>query len=133
MIAFDTNVLVRLLVQDDPEQFAIAGALLEEVSERDERCYLSDAVLCEMAWVLASEYGARRADILAALSQVAAEPRYVLDDPDGVADALRSYEVGSADFADYLIGARARRRGARTTCTFDRKLGRSAGFSPAMR
>lgn len=129
MIAFDTNVLVRLLVDDDPDQSALARAALERAYEEGEECYLSDAVLCESAWVLASRYGAARIDVLAAITRLLAEPRYTVDDPDGVAEALQAFEAGAAEFSDYLIGARARRRGARTTYTFDRKLRSRPGFT----
>lgn len=129
MIALDTNVLVRLLVKDDPDQFAIAVAVIEAAGETDEACCLSDAVLCETAWVLASEYGARRADILAALTKIASERRYAVDDPEGLAEALRAYADGRADFADYLIGVRAQRKGARTIYTFDRRLRNRGGFT----
>jgi predicted nucleic-acid-binding protein len=129
VIAVDTNVLVRLLVRDDPQQFAIATSVLEQAAENDERCYLPDAVLCETAWVLATSYGATRSDILAALTRIAAEPRYVLDDPEGLAEALRAYERGGGDFSDYLIAERATRKGARCTHTFDRKLRNRTGFT----
>jgi predicted nucleic-acid-binding protein len=127
VIALDTNVLVRLLVEDDPDQFAKAVAVLERAAETEEPCFLADAVLCETAWVLASRYGAGRAEILAAMSELAGDGRYAFDDPDALAEALRAFEDGRADFSDYLIGASARRRGARTTYTFDRKLEKDRG------
>ncbi len=105
MIAFDTNVLVRLLVRDDPEQFAAATALLEAAGESGEICYLADAVLCEVEWVLTSRYSAHRADVLAALTEIAADGRYAFDAADTLAEALRAYAEGRADFSDYLIGA----------------------------
>jgi predicted nucleic-acid-binding protein len=129
VIAFDTNVLVRLLVRDDPDQFATAASLLEQATEREEPCYLSDAVLCETAWVLISHYRADRSDVLAALSELVADGRYVFGDAQAVTEALRAYEEGRADFSDYLIGARARREGARTTYTFDGKLENREGFT----
>ncbi len=129
MIAFDTNVLVRLLVGDDPEQLAAATALLEAAGETGETCYLADGVLCETEWVLSSRYNARRADVLAALTEIAADGRYAFDDPDTVAEALRAYAAGRADFSDYLIGARSRAKGARTTYTFDGKLKNREGFT----
>ena len=129
MIAFDTNVLVRLLVGDDPAQFAAAAALLEAAGEGAETCYLADVVLCETEWVLTSRYGARRPDVLAALTEIAADGRYAFEDPEAVADALRAYAAGRADFSDYLIGARSRAKGARTTYTFDGKLKNREGFT----
>jgi predicted nucleic-acid-binding protein len=46
-----------------------------------------------------------------------------------VAKALRAYAEGRADFSDYLIGARSRAKGARTTYTFDGKLKNREGFT----
>jgi predicted nucleic-acid-binding protein len=129
MIAFDTNVLVRLLVEDDRRQFDAALALLERVAEARETCYLSDAVLCETVWVLTSVYRARRADVVGALTALTADPRYGFDDVEAVREAIEGYESGRADFADHLIGCRARRRGARTTYTFDRGLEGTEGFT----
>lgn len=129
MIALDANVLVRLLVQDDRDQFAEALAVLERAAEAEERCFLSDAVLCETVWVLTSRYGAGRPEILAAMSELVSDSRYVFHDSGALAEALRAFENGRAGFADYLIGAAARSRGARTTYTFDRKLETDEGFT----
>lgn len=124
MIAFDTNVLVRLLVKDDPKQFAAASRRLLEA---DGPCYLSDAVLCEAAWVLRSRYGASRSDLLIAMSQIVEDPKFLVDEPSGILQALAVFKEGKADFSDYLIAARARQRGAITIYTFDRKLAKSDG------
>lgn len=35
MIGLDTNVVVRYLVQDDPDQSAAASALIEDLTETD--------------------------------------------------------------------------------------------------
>ena len=52
MIALDTNVLIRLLVDDDPIQAKRARRLLESTRERGEQCFISAPVLCEIEWVL---------------------------------------------------------------------------------
>jgi predicted nucleic-acid-binding protein len=51
MIAFDTNLLVRALVTDNPEQVAVARRLMAE-----DTVYLSRTVLLETEWVLRSRY-----------------------------------------------------------------------------
>jgi predicted nucleic-acid-binding protein len=129
VIAVDTNVLVRLLVEDDPGQAEAARSVLAEAREAGEECYVSAPVLCEIEWVLSSSYRAGRADVVAAIQELLSAGSFVFDREAAVRAALDAYEAGRADFSDYLIGALARARGARTTYTFDRALQRSTGFT----
>jgi predicted nucleic-acid-binding protein len=129
MIAVDTNVLVRLAVGDDPEQEAKARKLLETATEAGEACLVSDPVLCELAWVLSSSYHARKPEILAVVQSLLARPLFVFEDRTALLQALEAYQRGKADFSDYLIGAKAQTKGARTTWTFDGGLQGQVGFS----
>lgn len=52
-ITADTNVLVRALVQDDPEQARVASDLLLQA----DAIAVPLAVLCELVWVLRRVYG----------------------------------------------------------------------------
>lgn len=131
MIAFDTNVLVRLLVGDDPEQQRVAENLLEEAIRKSETCYLSDPVLCEMEWVLESCYRASRRDVLAALDRCLLQPFFVFRDRDTVTRAVSAYRRGRGDFSDYLIGVSGTEKGVSTTFTFDRALRDGAEFTVA--
>lgn len=56
MIGLDTNVVVRYLVQDDPDQSAMASALIDELTETDPG-YLSLVTVVELCWVLRRAYG----------------------------------------------------------------------------
>ncbi|MDP9122243.1 MAG: type II toxin-antitoxin system VapC family toxin [Acidobacteriota bacterium] len=129
MIALDTNVLVRLLVADEPRQHAQAEQLLVDSMEAGEACFLSDPVLCELAWVLESCYDASRADILAALRDLLSRDLVVFSDRAVIREAVERYRHGKAGFADYLIGALGRIQGARATYTFDRSLLNQEGFA----
>lgn len=129
MIALDTNTLVRLLVGDDVRQRNRVEQLLLDARNDGEQCFLSDPVLCEVEWVLESCYDAQRQDVLAALQELAANPLFVFEDADKLRRALDSYERGSNDFSDYLIGIEGEMRKARTTYTFDRVLGRHPAFT----
>jgi predicted nucleic-acid-binding protein len=51
VIAFDTNLLVRALVADHPEQVAVARQLIAR-----DTVFLSRTVLLETEWVLRSRY-----------------------------------------------------------------------------
>ena len=129
MIAFDTNVLLRLLLNDDARQARQAQALVDQAMSRSDRILLPDIVLCEMEWVLSSVYGVPRAAIIETLRRLLDAEEFAFLDRAAVTSALNDYEGGSADFSDYLIGASAARAGAATTCTFDRALRRAEGFS----
>ncbi len=115
MIAFDTNVLVRLLVGDDPDQLARAERLLLQAKENDETCFLSDPVLCELEWVLESSYEAPRATILTVLRDLLDQQVFAFADRQVVRRAIDAYQHGRGDFSDYLIGANAQAQGARVT------------------
>ncbi|HEV7518400.1 MAG TPA: type II toxin-antitoxin system VapC family toxin [Thermoanaerobaculia bacterium] len=129
MIAVDTNIIVRLIVDDDPEQGARVRRLLEAAAEAGESCLVSDPVLCELAWVLSSQYRAGRAEIVAAVQSLLARALFIFEDRTALLQAFEAYQGGRADFSDYLIGAKAQAHGARTTWIFDRGLRNQPGFS----
>lgn len=129
MIALDTNILIRLLVRDDPEQTARAERLLQEAADAGEQCFISDPVLCEVEWVLESSYRARRGDVLAAMQELLAGALFVFEDRDTLHQVIARYQESKADFSDCLIGAKALARGARTTYTFERVLSQEQGFT----
>lgn len=129
MIALDTNILIRILVKDDPHQTALAERLLQEAADAGDLCFISDPVLCEVEWVLESNYKARRADVLAAMQELLAGDLFVFEDREVFRHAIARYQDGKADFSDCLIGAKALAKGARTTYTFERVLAREPGFT----
>ena len=129
MIGFDTNLVVRLMVEDDAVQARRARNLLEEAAERDERVLVSDIVLSELEWVLEVAYKVPRRRILAALNTLVADDRFCFEDRHRVAMALNLYQRGRGDLADYLIGLRSEAVGVRTTFTFDRDLNDDSRFT----
>ncbi|MGH7562939.1 MAG: PIN domain-containing protein [Gemmatimonadota bacterium] len=139
MIALDTNVLLRhLYTADDPNQSALASALIEEARGRGETVYLSGIVLCELVWTLRSAFDLPRSDVLAVLqrilterqnpAEVASPALFVIPDWDLVQQAIDDYASGQADFADYLIGRLAHDAGVTTTYTFDQKAAAAPTF-----
>src|SRR5712671_3605871 len=96
MLAVDTNVMVRYLTADHPEQFAKASALIG-----GEDVYVCTTVLLETEWVLRGGYRFRRDRIIAALAAFAGLPRVTLEDPTAAARALDWMRSGM-DFADAL-------------------------------
>jgi predicted nucleic-acid-binding protein len=120
VIGLDTNILVRYIVQDDPGQATVATALIESRCSADEPGLVSSVVLCELVWVLGRGYRFARRAVAGVLRTILVAEELQVDEPELAWRALRLYETGPGDFADYLIGAGNRERGANVTCTFDR-------------
>ena len=66
--------------------------------------------------------------IVMTLERLLATAQFTIDEKDVVRRALGDYAAGKGDFADHLIGHRARESGCRATATLDRRLKGSALF-----
>ena len=122
MIGLDTNVLVRYLTQDDAKQFQEASALLLGLEKHQQSAYLSTVTLCETVWVLARAYKIDRAQIVEMFGKLLDTRLFVIEDKDAVREVVDLYRAGKGDFADYLVGVRARTAGSVTVATFDEAL-----------
>jgi predicted nucleic-acid-binding protein len=122
MIGLDTNILVRYLVEDDPEQTARAAALIEGALAAGERLFIPQVVLCELAWVLASGYDFTRAQIAAVVGDLLHGRGVVVEDADLARRAAQAHSRGEAQYADYLILERCRHAGCRSVASFDGDL-----------
>jgi predicted nucleic-acid-binding protein len=129
LIAVDTNILVRLMVRDDPRQTVLAERLIESAVESGEACLVTDPVLCEVGWVLESNYRASRSEILTAMQELLAQEVFTFEDREAFRRAVELCQRSKLDLSDLLIGAKGQARGARTTYTFERVLARQEGFS----
>ena len=128
MRALDTNVLVRFLVADDPQQHPVADRLIRQAAARSEKLYLSLIVICETAWVLERRYKHAREVIADALEAVLDTEVFLVEHNALLRRCLQEFRAGKAGLADYVIGAFAEEAGCTTTVTFDRDLQGVAGF-----
>lgn len=125
----DTNVLVRLLTRDDPEQARQVESLLEKTEAEGGRLHVSCITLCELAWVLRSRYRMGRQELVLALQALLDAPLLELQDRDLVLRALDDFRAGKASFPDYLIGWQNWQAGCEETLTFDQPLAEAPGFT----
>lgn len=128
MIALDTNVLVRFLVEDDPEQSRRARAMLQRAIAADSPCFVSEVVVCEVVWVLGTSYQVGRDEIARVLRQLLRARHLTFPEGERLSRALSAFDSGRGDFADYLIREAAREAGCEAVATFDRELLREPGF-----
>ena len=117
MIAADTNILIRLIVDDHPDQTTLALALLE--TSRPDSIRIDMVVLAELCWVLKRVYKLSNNQLIDIVEQLLERVELVFDNRSAIMTALRWFEGGRADFADYLIAAQNCEAGAEPTMTFD--------------
>jgi predicted nucleic-acid-binding protein len=128
VIALDTNLLVRLLIEDDASQARAVERLVVRARRDRTSLFVSDVVLCELVWVLTRRAKQSRSDIADALEQLLDTESIVVADPSIARGALAAYRDGSGDFADYIIREQALAAGASEVVTFDRALRGATGF-----
>ncbi len=121
MRSFDTNVAVRLLVLDDPEQCERAAqAFRQAVAEGG--AFLSSTVLVEVEWVLRVAYKQDRTAISAALRRFVGTAGVTIEHESIVRRAIDAFEAGPADFSDYFIRESSREADALPVLTFDKRF-----------
>jgi len=125
MIGLDTNVIVRYVMQDDPKQSQKATRLIEALSA-DAPGFVPLVAVVELVWVLTSCYDLKRDQVAQAIDGILRTKEFIVDRTEQVAQALRVYKTGSADFADCLIERGATSAGCERTMTFDASAAKSA-------
>jgi predicted nucleic-acid-binding protein len=128
VIALDTNVLLRLVVADDPAQTERAARLLARASEGGDPHFVPDIVLCELAWVLSRTFAFPRAGVAETMAGLVESPELAFRDPAAITAAAAAHALGDGDFADHLIAATARTAGCEAVATFDQALQKLPGF-----
>jgi predicted nucleic-acid-binding protein len=119
VIGIDTNILVRFLVDDDPAQNAVARLFLS-ARTAEEPAYISAIVIAETVWILHNRLNYPMSVVAELVQNLLAADGLVIECTEEL-DALLSTGQPLADLADYLIAWAAKRAGARTTLTFDKR------------
>ena len=114
-ITADTNLLVRLFVDDDVRQRRLA----EQALASAETVAITMSALCELAWVLTRSYRVRDADVAAAIRRLIDVANIVVDRP-AVEAGLALLDRGG-DFADGVIAHQGYELGGEIFVSFDKK------------
>lgn len=123
MVTFDTNVLVRILLGDDPAQTKRAERLFKEHAFAD-GIFVPLIVVAELAWVLSAGYALERVQIHERLKRLVRTRGVFVEELELVHRALAAYAASRVDLADLLILGAAAGKNALPLFTFDRKLSR---------
>jgi len=127
MIGIDTNILLRLWLNDDPAQNKRIDVLLAAHGGTPGSLLVTDVVLAEAVWTLKSAFEQDKGAQLIAVRSLLEETAFAFEDREGVATALTLFEAGSCGFADCLVVAKHARQGCDFTATLDRGMRKLPG------
>ena len=118
MIGLDTNVLLRLFVDDDSAQCERARRFVEAATA-DEPCLVNAVVLAEFARALAKRMKRKRAEVAHLLEEVLSADDLDIPQRRAAQGALAAVRAGKADFPDYFLAEINAELGCASTATFD--------------
>lgn len=127
MIGIDTNILLRLWLNDDPAQSKRIDQLLAEHGGLPGSLLVTDVVLVEAVWTLKSAFEQDKHAQLIAVRSLLEETAFAFEDREAVVAALTLFESGSCGFADCMVVAKHARQGCEFTATFDRGMRKLPG------
>ena len=119
MISVDTNILVRIFVNDESDHNQIEKA--RQTVKNHGRIYVSHIVLVETVWVLKSLYSFPKKQIVETLEHLVNNQAFVLESETLCRDALILYCGTNLSFSDAMIFVNSRQKGY-SLLTFDKKL-----------
>ena len=122
MIGIDTNLLLRLWLDDDPAQNKRIDSLLSAHGGMPGSLLVTDVVLVEAVWTLKSAFEQDKHAQLLAVRSLLEETAFAFEDREAVESALTLFAAGSCGFADCLVVAKHGRAGCDFTATFDRGM-----------
>lgn len=122
----DTNVLVRYLVGDDPEQAEHARVHIEDTLTPEAPGLVHPVALCETVWALRQIYKVPVPEIVGALRLLLSIRTLHVMNADAVRRAVDLYESSGADFADALLVVEYQDAGT-GLATFDRAASKLPG------
>jgi len=128
MIGLDTNILVRYLTQDDPDQSRKAAHEIEKGLSAGEMFFIANIVMCELVWVLETAYRYDRREISPVLERILRTKQFQFENKDLLWESFADYRSKKGDFADHLIGRSGHKAGCRETLTFDAGLNNNPIF-----
>jgi predicted nucleic-acid-binding protein len=126
-VSFDTNLLIRWILQDAPGQAAQVIAILKDPSVKE--IHIADVAFAEVVWILGSpRIGYSRADVAELLSIVFKHPKVNCNYR--LLEKVLSFYVKhpAISFVDACLATYAEQQGARLL-TFDKKLARQHPYA----
>ena len=120
MLALDTNILVRLVTNDEPTAAERIQVSLDAELSAGRDCLVGHIVLCELVWVLQRLYGYSLLQCQHTISSLLGFMGLRFEALPVVLAAYKVWEKRGGDWADHLIGAQMQALGCDVVLTLDK-------------
>ena len=117
----DTNVLLRYLLEDIPEQADAVEALLLKAAQGQLTLHTNVLVLAEIVWTCESYYQLAKEDIRNKILMILNTPGLEIADRDLITEAIFTYVDENIDFVDAFNARWMKQQSIETIYTFDQK------------
>ncbi len=117
----DTNLFLRYLTNDIPEQADAVEELLRQAVDGKVMLVTSSLVIAEIVWVLESFYQQRREQIKQHILAILNTPGLEVAETEMLLAGIVWYAEKNVDFIDACNAVWALLHGVETVCTFDRR------------
>ena len=121
MTFVDSNIFVRLFVEDDKQQRPLARELLKQAQAGAVDLVTGPPVFFEIAWVLSHTYNVSNDQILDVLEAILSFPGLRVLDRELIISAISLARKVDSAFADSYIAASIRHIHADNVATFNKK------------
>ena len=128
MVALDTNVLLRYILDDDVDQSERARSLIHSLSPTN-RAFMGREVILELVWVLTRVYEFNRSLIVNTLLSLIYAKEFDVEEAPSLEQAISLFEHSQSDLSDLLILVAARRKRALPVYSFDKQLAKQENVS----
>ena len=96
----DTNIFLRFLVNDIPQQADACEAIFRKAVAGEEALYTTDMVIAEIVWVLESYYDLSRSEIRTKVEKILNTQNLTCDSKETIICALVLYDEKRIDYID---------------------------------
>ena len=120
-IFVDTNLFLRYLTNDVPEQADAVEHILKKAQSEDISLTTNSLVMAEIVWTLESFYELSREEIQQKILAILNTPGLEVCDSSLVLQAILWYVEKNIDFIDAYNGAWMLAEGVKVAYTFDKK------------
>lgn len=119
MIAVDTNILVRIFVEDETTDQVEAA---RKLASHAKKIFVPQIVQIELVWVLKTAFQLNKKMILIVLKELQHNDAFILQQTEIFTAAVSLYEQSVADFSDCVIAEEVATQPHCSLYTFDKKF-----------